>query len=212
MAIIQSGSAAGTALLVDPAHGAARVSVRPQDVLGWYSIGAASGSLTALAANAGIFSFRNLSANPIVVRRIGVGFVTTVPFTTAQMMSFALFAARNFTASDSGGTAIALTGANGKHRTSLGTPTSLDCRIATTVSLGGGTRSLDASALGMNCIEGPGNVAVSRKPLGPEPADNFDASPAVVNGPVHTSHGSFLAELTRWVGVMADHAVSCCWS
>ena len=149
MAIIQSGSAAGTALLVDPAHGAARVSVRPQDVLGWYSIGAASGSLTALAANAGIFSFRNLSANPIVVRRIGVGFVTTVPFTTAQMMSFALFAARNFTASDSGGTAIALTGANGKHRTSLGTPTSLDCRIATTVALGGGTRTLDASALGI---------------------------------------------------------------
>ena len=33
MAIIQSGSAAGTVLLVDPAHGAARVSMRPNDVL-----------------------------------------------------------------------------------------------------------------------------------------------------------------------------------
>ncbi len=149
MAIIQSGSAAGTALLVDPAHGAARVSVRPNDVLSWISVGAASGSLTGIAGNAGLFSFRNLSANPIIVRRVGVGFVTTTAFTAAQMVSFGLFAARAFTASDSGGTAIAFTGANGKHRTSLGTPTSLDCRIATTVALGSGTRTLDVTALGV---------------------------------------------------------------
>lgn len=149
MAIIQSGGAGGTALLVDPNFGAARVAVRPTDTLGWNSVGAATGSLTGLAANAGLFSFRNLSANPLVVRRIGIGFVTTVAFTTAQVTSFGLFVARSFTASDSGGTGIAFTGANGKHRTSLGTPTSLDCRIATTVALGGGIRTLDATALGL---------------------------------------------------------------
>jgi hypothetical protein len=149
MAIIQSGSVAGTALLVDPAHGAARVSMRPSDALGWNSVGVASGSLTGIAANAGIFSFRNLSSNPILVRRVGIGFVTTTAFTAAQMVSFGLLVARSFTASDSGGTAIAFSGANGKHRTALGTPTSVDCRIATTVALGGGTRTLDANALGI---------------------------------------------------------------
>lgn len=147
MAIIQSGSAAGTALLVDPNFGAARVTMRPMDTLGWNSVGVATGSLVGIAANAGIFSFRNISSNAVVVRRVGIGFVTTTAFTTAQTVNFALLVARNFAASDSGGTAIAFTGNNGKHRTSLGTPTSLDCRIATTAALGGGTRTLDANAV-----------------------------------------------------------------
>jgi hypothetical protein len=149
MAIIQSGGAAGTALLVDASSGAARVAVRPMDVLGWNSVGAASGLVTGLAANATLFSLRNLSGNPVLVRRLGVGFVTTTAFTAAQMMSFGLLAARSFTASDSGGTAIALTGNNAKHRTSLGTPTSLDCRIATTAALTAGTRTVDANLLGV---------------------------------------------------------------
>ena len=149
MAIIQSGSAAGTALLVDPAFGAARISVRPVDVLGWNSVGAVTGAMTGLAAGAAIFSFRNLSGNPVLVRRLGVGFVTTTAFTAAQMLSFGLVVARSFTASDTGGTAIALTGSNAKHRTTLATPTSLDCRISTTAALGAGTRVLDANAIGV---------------------------------------------------------------
>ena len=149
MAIIQSGGAAGTALLVEANSGAARVSVRPMDVLGWNSVGVATGALTGLAAGAAIFSFRNLAANPIIVRRVGVGFVTTTAFTAAQMVSFGLLVARGFTASDSGGTAIALTGSNGKHRTSLGTPTSTDCRVATTAALTAGTRTVDAHNLAM---------------------------------------------------------------
>jgi hypothetical protein len=147
MAIIQSGSAAGTALLIDPNFGAARVAMRPIDVLGWNSVGVASGLVTGLAAGAAIFSFRNLSTNPVLVRRVGVGFVTTTAFTAAQMISFGLLAARSFTASDSGGTAIALTGSNAKHRTSLATPTSLDCRVATTAALTAGTRTVDANSL-----------------------------------------------------------------
>ncbi len=147
MAIIQSGSAAGTALLVDPNFGAARVAMRPIDVLGWNSVGVATGLVTGLAAGATIFSFRNLSANPVLVRRVGVGFVTTTAFTAAQLMSFGLTVARSFTASDSGGTAIALTGSNAKHRTTLATPTSLDCRVATTAALTAGTRTLDANSM-----------------------------------------------------------------
>ena len=130
MAIIQSGGGAGTALLVDPTFAAARVTVRPQEVLGWCSIGAATGLMTGLAAGTPVFSFRNLSINPVIVRRAGIGFVTTTAFTTAQAISFGLQVARAFTTSDSGGTAIAFTGNNAKHRTALGTPTSLDCRIA----------------------------------------------------------------------------------
>lgn len=148
MAIIQSGGGAGTALLVDPGSGAARVSVRPMDVLGWFSVSALTGNLTAVAASTPVFSFRNLAANPILVRRIGMGFATTTAFTTAQLMSFGLTIARNFTVSDSGGTAIAFTGNNAKHRTSLGTPTSLDCRIATTTALTAGTRTIDTNMIG----------------------------------------------------------------
>jgi hypothetical protein len=147
MAIIQSGSAAGTALLVDPNFGAARVTMRPMDTLGWHSVGVPTGAVTGLATGAAIFSFRNLSANPILVRRVGVGFVTTTAFTAAQLVSFGLVVARNFTASDSGGTAVALTGSNAKHRTTLATPTSLDCRVATTAALTAGTRALDTNNL-----------------------------------------------------------------
>ena len=149
MAIIQSGGGAGTALLVDPAFAAARVTERPQEVLAWNSVGVATGLITGLAAAAPLFSFRNLSVNPIIVRRAGIGFVTTTAFTTAQMVSFGMQVARSFTASDSGGTAIAFTGSNAKHRTSLGTPTSLDCRVATTTALTAGTRTIDANMLGM---------------------------------------------------------------
>jgi hypothetical protein len=147
MAIIQSGSAAGTALLVDPNFGAARVTMRPMDTLGWNSVGVPTGAVTGLAAGAAIFSFRNISANPVLVRRVGVGFVTTTAFTASQLVSFGLVVARNFTASDSGGTAVTLTGSNAKHRTTLSTPTSLDCRVSTTAALTAGTRTLDANNL-----------------------------------------------------------------
>ena len=103
MAIIQSGSAAGTALLVDPAFGAARISVRPVDVLGWNSVGAVTGAMTGLATGAAVFSFRNLSGNPVLVRRLGIGFVTTTAFAAAQMLRFGLVVARSFTASDGRG-------------------------------------------------------------------------------------------------------------
>ena len=145
---VQISGVNGTTLQdVDPTFGAARVSIRPAETLGWNSVGVFTGATTVVAANGTLFSFRNISASPIVVRRIGVGHVVTTGFTAAQMLQLQLFFARAWTVSDSGGTAIAITGSNGKHRTSLATPTSVDCRVSTTGALTAGTRVLDPNAL-----------------------------------------------------------------
>lgn len=147
MALIEGPSSAQ--MEVDAGFKAARTSIRPPESLGWLSVGAVSGALTGLAANAPVFSFRNLSGNPIMVRRVGIGFVATTGFTTAQLIAFGLMVARAFSASDSGGTAITLTGSNCKHRTSMGTLSSVDCRIAAAAALTAGTRTLDANFLSM---------------------------------------------------------------
>lgn len=139
----------GTGLEVDATMKAARVSIRPAEVLGWQSVGVQSGAIATVAANGPVFSLRNISTKLIIIRRVGIGFIATTGFTAAQKLDFGLTVARNFTASDSGGTAIAFTGSNGKHRTSLGTPSSLDARIATTAALTAGTRTLDTNALAM---------------------------------------------------------------
>ena len=142
---IQTQGTTGNVMEVDTTFKAARMSVRPQEVLGWNSIGSQTGNLTGLAALAPIFAFRNLGANPIVVRRIGLAVIIGTGFTAAQFVDYGLMIARSWTASDTGGTAIAVTGSNCKHRTSLATPTSVDCRIATTVALTAGTRTLDSN-------------------------------------------------------------------
>lgn len=147
MAIQLLGADGTTLLAVDPQFQAQRVSLRPMQNLSWNSVGAQSGALTAAGANTPIFSFRNLSANPIVIRRAGVGFITITAFTAGQIVDYGLMVARAFTVSDSGGTAIALIGNNAKHRTNLGTLTSVDCRIATTTALTAGTKTLDTNHL-----------------------------------------------------------------
>lgn len=139
---------AGTAAEVDTSFKTLRTSLRPMECLSWNLASAITGALTTNAANSAIFSFRNLSANPIIVRRIGIGVVTTTAFTAAQMVQFGVKVARAFTASDTGGTQIAFTGNNCKARTSLATPTSMDCRISAAASLTAGTKTLDANDIG----------------------------------------------------------------
>ena len=75
--------------------------------------------------------------------------MTTTAFTAAQAVDYGLTIARAFTASDTGGTAVAITGNNLKARTSLASPLSVDCRIATTAALGAGTKTLDANSIGV---------------------------------------------------------------
>jgi hypothetical protein len=135
----------GTFAEVDPALKSLRTSIRPPECLGWFSVGAQTGNMTAIATAAPIFSLRNIGTNSLIVRRVGVGLVATVGYTSAQKFDVALVVARNFTVSDSGGTTIAFAGSNAKHRTSLATLTSADCRIATTAALTSGTKTLDVN-------------------------------------------------------------------
>lgn len=147
MAAIQSGADPTKLMTVDPTFLAGRQTLRPQEVLGWYSVGVQSGLMTGVVAGGAIFSLRNIGTNLLIVRRVGISFICTTAFTAAQRMDFGLIAARTFSASDSGGTAIALTGNNTKSRTSLAAPTNLDLRIATTAALTAGTKTLDTNNL-----------------------------------------------------------------
>jgi len=113
--------------------------------------------MTVVAAGGPVFALRNIGSNLLTVKRVSVGFVTTTAFTTAQALAYQLFFARGFTASDTGGTAIAITANQNKNRTSLATPTSLDCRIGSTGAITAGTRTLDTVALG---IAGGSSTAV----------------------------------------------------
>ena len=142
MAVIQGGTS-GNLAEVDTTFQSMRTSIRPMQVLGWYSVGARSGALTGAGADTAVFSLRNISSNFLIIRRIGIGFVCTTGFTAAQALTWGLKFARSFTVADSGGTAIAITGSQNKHRTSLATPSSLDCRISSTGALTAGTKTLD---------------------------------------------------------------------
>lgn len=146
MATLQN-PALTVAMEVDPTMKAGRMSIRPVESLSWVSVGERSGALTNVAALGAVFSFRNLGVNPIMVRRVGCGFITTTAFTAAQEVAFGLRVARAFTASDTSGTAIGITGSNGKHRSNLGILSSVDCRIAAAAALAAGTKTLDANSL-----------------------------------------------------------------
>lgn len=153
MAIIQSG-VDSTLLAVDPTMKSTRVVVKPDELTGAFQLGAASGALTTVAAytsTAGhVFAFRwapNTSAL-CAVKRVSVGFNLTTGFGAAQQMGFALYAARSYSASHSGGTPIVLTGNNNKYRTSLGTSGVTNAQIATTTALTAGTHTIDSQPLG----------------------------------------------------------------
>jgi hypothetical protein len=148
MAVIEGGT---TNVLQDVNNNfkAARMSIYPIESVTWNSIAVQTGLLTAIAANGQIFSFKNNSANLLAVKRVGVGFVCTTAFTAAQKMEFAMMVMRNVTVTASGGTQINITANNGKHRTSLNTPTQIDCRISTTGALTAGTNTPDANDIGI---------------------------------------------------------------
>ncbi len=144
---IQTQGTTGNVMEVDTSFKAARATLRPAESLAWHSIGASTGLITGIAAGAANFSLRNISSNVLIIRRVGIGFVTTTAFTAAQLMEFGLTVARAFTASDTGGTIVNLTGSNAKHRTSLATLTSVDCRVSGAAALVAGTRTLDGTSL-----------------------------------------------------------------
>lgn len=141
----------GSLAEVDAGSLAQRISQRAMRTLAWNSLGAITGLMTGIAAGGRIFSFRNSSSNLILVRRAGIGFMTTTAFTAAQALDFGLAVARSFTAIDNAGAGsvdLAPTGNNTKHRASLATP-NVQARIAGTAVISGGTLTADANYLGI---------------------------------------------------------------
>lgn len=154
MAIIQSGANSTVLQTVDPTMTAARVTMRPSELLGAYEIGLTSGALTAVAAGATVYSFRwapAVSTNLCLIRRVEIGFSTITAFTAAQSLQYSLQIARQWTTNDTVGTIAAFTQTNtGKMRTSM--PTSSfaaggQIMIATTGAITAGTRTLDTQAM-----------------------------------------------------------------
>ena len=161
MALIQSG-ADSTLLTVDPTFKSARVVIKPDEMVGAYQIGLASGALTTVAASTSsagtVYSFRYApgTSNVCVVKRVSINWVQTTAFGAAQQMGFGLFVARGFSGADSGGTTATLSGNNQKYRTSFQTTQVSNINIGSTGQLTAGTRTLDAQPLGAAYFWVPG--------------------------------------------------------
>lgn len=152
---IQVQGTGGVVAQVETNSGALRTVVRPNDVgaLGAYSLGSVSGVMAAgLAAAAPIFAFRYGGANLALIKRVWLSAASIAAFTAAGVGTFNLFAARSFTASDTGGTSVLPT--LNKLRTTMGTTGVSDIRISSTAALTAGTRTLDtqpiSSVIGLN--------------------------------------------------------------
>lgn len=124
-------------------------------LFGEYRMAAASGALTTVAAATTIagfvFTMRNPTASGKVValRYLAIDFCNTTAFGAAQNMGYDVIAARAYTASATGGTAIDMGSTlsnSAKVRTNQATSlfTANTCRIGSTGALTAGTQTLDA--------------------------------------------------------------------
>lgn len=122
-----------------------------------------STALAGVAANAPLFALRqiNSAGAVLVVRRVGIGFITTTAFTAAQELAFGLFVCRSFSASDTGGTTISFATSYQLHRTSDNPPVSVDARYG---ALAAGTRTPDALPLGLQAAWS-GGIGVTLTPM-----------------------------------------------
>lgn len=117
-------------------------------LLGSYSKALTSGTIAAgLAANSPVFSFRYGGTALAVIRSVAISATDITTGFAATNATFNMFAARAFTASDTGGTAGTLTGNNGKMRTSFATTGVSNIQIANTGTMSAGTRVLDTDPL-----------------------------------------------------------------
>jgi hypothetical protein len=123
-----------------------RVNNHPANVLGSYMVNGRTSTYTGLAAGSPLFSFRwGNASNLAVIKRVRIAVAVTGPATTPGQAERELIVARSFSASDTGGTAVTLTGNNQKMRTSQGTSLVTDMRFGTTITAG--TRTLDAAPI-----------------------------------------------------------------
>lgn len=131
---------------------AQRVTPRPIEhgAFGQYRLSTTVALVVTQAANGTLFSFRWGDATRLcVIQHIELALLQTAAATATIMPNYEIFIARGFTASDSVGTAITLTGNSMKKRTStMGTTLVTDIRkSAVAAGLTVGTRTLDADPI-----------------------------------------------------------------
>lgn len=124
--------------------GNTRVLVHPPNVLGCYSANGRTPTYGGRAAGDPLVSFRWGDATRFaIIERVQINVVTTVAATAGFLTERELVVARSFTVSDTGGTALTVTGNNQKRRTSQGTTLVTDFRSGGPLTAG--TRTLDAN-------------------------------------------------------------------
>lgn len=134
-----------TSLSMDLA-GNLRVYGHPPNVLGAYMVNGRTGTYAGQAAAAPLVSFRWTSATALaIIMRVSITVATTVAATAVGNAERELIIARSFTVSDTGGTAVTLTGNNQKMRTSQATSLVGDFRFGQPLTAG--TRTLDAAPI-----------------------------------------------------------------
>lgn len=123
----------------------------PKDhgALGHYRLSTTVALVVSQAANGTLFSFRWGDATRFcVLTKLRLTCLQTAAATATIMPSFEAFIARSFTASDSVGTALTLTGNSFKKRTNMGTTLVTDIRkSAVAAGCTVGTRTLDGEAI-----------------------------------------------------------------
>jgi hypothetical protein len=155
-----------TPLVIDPTYGAARVTLKPDEYNasgfngGHFRVAQVSGALTGAIAASSVFSFRSPAVGYSLLKRLQLGYAITTAFTTGQILDFDCVRCTGFTASDTAGTAIVLTGSNNKKRTNgMNSSQLADLRISSTAALTAGTKTQDANPFGY-LTNAPINLAV----------------------------------------------------
>jgi hypothetical protein len=116
------------------------VNEHPPTVLGCYTVNGRTGTYTGLASGAILVSYRwTSSASFAVIQRVKVNVITSTAATTAGEAERELHVVRSFTVSDTGGTAITMSGNNAKMRTSQATSAVGDFRFGQPLTAGTGT-------------------------------------------------------------------------
>ena len=190
MAIQIQGNGGTVAEVDGTTFRALRVAIRPADYgsLGSYALAAPTGTIAAaLAANSELAQFRWTDATRLAaLRKVAISAGMNVAASAAALLSLQAIIARSFSAAGTGGTALTITGNNGKLRTSMGTTLLGELRVATTAALGAGTKTLDTQAIGIlsyGVLTGAITVTPNGKlfPFTPlYDCDNLDGHPVVL--------------------------------
>lgn len=151
---IQVAGNAAVVQEIESTHRAYRIAKRPMELgtRGAYSLGVSTGALAATTTGE-IFQMRWTDATRFMLLRsvLVYGRISTTAFAAGVPVQLAMQIARSWSADGTGGTAVVFSTANtNKKRTdfSLSAFSDTGVRIATTVALGAGTKTLDTNRCG----------------------------------------------------------------